>query len=54
MGKFKDKNVAKCAARMGLCFSSTYATVDVMPHEVDTEVPASLLSVFSFHGYKAN
>ncbi|KAL0729941.1 hypothetical protein Bca4012_026034 [Brassica carinata] len=39
MGKFKDKNVAKCAARMGLCFSSTYATVDVMPHEVDTELP---------------
>ncbi|KAJ7966178.1 RNA-dependent RNA polymerase [Quillaja saponaria] len=29
MGKFKEKNVAKCAARMGLCFSSTYATVEV-------------------------
>ncbi|KAL1223105.1 RNA-dependent RNA polymerase 6 [Cardamine amara subsp. amara] len=39
MGKFKDKNVAKCAAGMGLCFSSTYATVDVLPHEVDTELP---------------
>ncbi|KFK40016.1 rna-dependent rna polymerase 6 [Arabis alpina] len=39
MGKFKDKNVAKCAARMGLCFSSTYASVDVMYHEVDTELP---------------
>ncbi|XP_043719158.1 RNA-dependent RNA polymerase 6-like [Telopea speciosissima] len=29
MGKFNDRNVAKCAARMGQCFSSTYATVDV-------------------------
>ncbi|XP_043719156.1 RNA-dependent RNA polymerase 6-like isoform X2 [Telopea speciosissima] len=29
MGKFDDRNVAKCAARMGQCFSSTYATVDV-------------------------
>uniref|UniRef100_A0A1J3CRZ2 RNA-dependent RNA polymerase n=1 Tax=Noccaea caerulescens TaxID=107243 RepID=A0A1J3CRZ2_NOCCA len=39
MGKFKDRNVAKCAARMGLCFSSTYASVDVMPHEVDEHLP---------------
>ncbi|EPS62146.1 hypothetical protein M569_12646, partial [Genlisea aurea] len=31
MGKFTDRNVAKCAARMGQCFSSTYATVEV-PH----------------------
>ncbi|KAK1411747.1 hypothetical protein QVD17_32447 [Tagetes erecta] len=35
MGKFSNKNVAKCAARMGQCFSSTYATVDVPRHEVD-------------------
>ncbi|CAH9086896.1 unnamed protein product [Cuscuta europaea] len=38
MGKFKDKNVAKCAARMGLCFSSTYATFEVLPKEVDWEL----------------
>lgn len=35
MGKFNNKNVAKCAARMGQCFSSTYATVEVPRHEVD-------------------
>ncbi|VFQ84759.1 unnamed protein product [Cuscuta campestris] len=35
MGKFTNKNVAKCAARMGLCFSSTYATFDVPRNEVD-------------------
>ncbi|KAL6534083.1 RNA-dependent RNA polymerase [Orobanche hederae] len=29
MGKFTNRNVAKCAARMGQCFSSTYATVEV-------------------------
>ncbi|MFS7909401.1 putative RNA-directed RNA polymerase [Helianthus anomalus] len=38
MGKFDDKNVAKCAARMGQCFSSTYATVDVMSHEIDWKI----------------
>ncbi|KAK8962684.1 putative RNA-dependent RNA polymerase SHL2 [Platanthera guangdongensis] len=35
MGKFTNKNVAKYAARMGQCFSSTYATVNVLPGEVD-------------------
>lgn len=35
MGKFSDRNVAKFAARMGQCFSSTYATVAVPPAEVD-------------------
>ncbi|KAL8208865.1 hypothetical protein R6Q57_008277 [Mikania cordata] len=38
MGRFDDRNVAKCAARMGQCFSSTYATVDVPRHEVDMEL----------------
>ncbi|KAI0524882.1 hypothetical protein KFK09_004272 [Dendrobium nobile] len=36
MGRFSNKNVAKCAARMGQCFSSTYATVKVLPNEVDS------------------
>ncbi|XP_021822322.1 RNA-dependent RNA polymerase 6 [Prunus avium] len=35
MGKFNNKNVAKCAARMGQCFSSTYATVEVPSSEVN-------------------
>ncbi|CAA6663598.1 unnamed protein product [Spirodela intermedia] len=35
MGRFPDRNVAKFAARMGQCFSSTYATVAVPPAEVD-------------------
>ncbi|KAJ6795188.1 putative RNA-dependent RNA polymerase SHL2 [Iris pallida] len=35
MGEFVNKNVAKCAARMGQCFSSTYATVDVPRNRVD-------------------
>ncbi|KAJ0741605.1 putative RNA-directed RNA polymerase [Helianthus annuus] len=35
MGRFNNKNIAKCAARMGQCFSSTYATVDVPRHEVN-------------------
>nr|XP_043610442.1 RNA-dependent RNA polymerase 6-like [Erigeron canadensis] len=39
MGKFDNKNVAKCAARMGQCFSSTYATVEVPRHEVDLKLP---------------
>lgn len=39
MGKFQNKNVAKYAARMGQCFSSTYATVQVLPNEVDPELP---------------
>lgn len=34
MGKFTNRNVAKCAARMGQCFSSTYATVEVPSWEV--------------------
>ncbi|XP_028778416.1 RNA-dependent RNA polymerase 6-like [Neltuma alba] len=33
MGRFNHKNVAKCAARMGQCFSSTYATVEVAAHD---------------------
>ncbi|XP_008778879.2 probable RNA-dependent RNA polymerase SHL2 [Phoenix dactylifera] len=39
MGKFANKNVAKCAARMGQCFSSTYATVDVPPDQVNPLLP---------------
>lgn len=39
MGKFTNRNIAKCAARMGQCFSSTYATVEVSALEVDEELP---------------
>ncbi|XP_062212371.1 probable RNA-dependent RNA polymerase SHL2 [Phragmites australis] len=35
MGRFTNKNVAKHAARMGQCFSSTYATVMMQPAEVN-------------------
>ncbi|KAL1833192.1 hypothetical protein ACET3Z_002843 [Daucus carota] len=38
MGHFTNRNVAKCAARMGLCFSSTYATVEVPHDNVDFEL----------------
>lgn len=39
MGKFTNKNVAKCTARMGLCFSSTYATVEVPHTEANKSFP---------------
>lgn len=39
MGRFTNRNVAKCAARMGQCFSSTYATVEVPSYEVEPELP---------------
>lgn len=39
MGQFDSKNVAKCAARMGLCFSSTYATVEVPQSQVNSNLP---------------
>ncbi|GAB2284906.1 RNA dependent RNA polymerase [Dionaea muscipula] len=39
MGKFTNRNIAKCAARMGQCFSSTYATVEVPSSEVDPGHP---------------
>ncbi|KAK3043723.1 hypothetical protein RJ639_001919 [Escallonia herrerae] len=39
MGRFTNKNVAKCAARMGQCFSSTYPTVRVPQNKVDLELP---------------
>eukprot|EP01018_Ginkgo_biloba_P010053 Gb_12326 [translate_table: standard] len=39
MGKFPKFNVAKCAARMGQCFSSTYYTVEVPLREVDRKLP---------------
>ncbi|GER51677.1 RNA-dependent RNA polymerase 6 [Striga asiatica] len=38
MGRFTNRVVAKCAARMGQCFSSTYATVNVPLTEVDTKI----------------
>ncbi|XVE97429.1 hypothetical protein REPUB_Repub03eG0018700 [Reevesia pubescens] len=41
MGEFNDRNIAKCAARMGQCFSSTYATVEVP----STEVKLHLLDI---------
>jgi RNA-dependent RNA polymerase len=39
MGKFNQKNIAKCAARMGQCFSSTYASVEVPANEVNSMLP---------------
>lgn len=39
MGRFTNRNVAKCAARMGQCFSSTYATVEVPLSQVDLQLP---------------
>ncbi|KAM5569729.1 RNA-dependent RNA polymerase 6 [Rosa sericea] len=39
MGKFTNRNVAKCAARMGQCFSSTYATVEVPSAQVNPKLP---------------
>ncbi|XP_051113272.1 RNA-dependent RNA polymerase 6 [Andrographis paniculata] len=36
MGKFTQRNVAKCAARMGQCFSSTYATIEVPCKKVNS------------------
>eukprot|EP01018_Ginkgo_biloba_P010063 Gb_08298 [translate_table: standard] len=39
MGKFPKFNVAKCAARMGQCFSSTYCTVEVPLSEVERKLP---------------
>ncbi|OIV97741.1 hypothetical protein TanjilG_12498 [Lupinus angustifolius] len=39
MGRFNQTNVAKCAARMGQCFSSTYATVEVASNEVNSMLP---------------
>ncbi|KAK2660521.1 hypothetical protein Ddye_007054 [Dipteronia dyeriana] len=39
MGKFNNRNIAKCAARMGQCFSSTYATVEVPRREVNHDLP---------------
>ncbi|KAL5559802.1 hypothetical protein UlMin_036013 [Ulmus minor] len=39
MGKFTNRNIAKCAARMGQCFSSTYATVQVLSTEVNYKLP---------------
>jgi RNA-dependent RNA polymerase len=35
MGQFPSKNVVKHAARMGLCFRSSYATVAMEPGEVN-------------------
>ncbi|CAM8892547.1 unnamed protein product [Rhodiola kirilowii] len=39
MGKFTARNVAKCAARMGQCFSSTYATIEVPRNQVMLNYP---------------
>jgi RNA-dependent RNA polymerase len=35
MCRFPSKNVANHAARMGLCFTSSYATVAMQPGEVN-------------------
>ncbi|PIA42460.1 hypothetical protein AQUCO_02000123v1 [Aquilegia coerulea] len=39
MGKFTNRNIAKCAARMGQCFSSTYETIKVPRSEVNSNFP---------------
>lgn len=39
MGRFTNRNVAKCAARMGQCFSSTYATVEVSSDQIEYNLP---------------
>ncbi|XP_022961927.1 RNA-dependent RNA polymerase 6 [Cucurbita moschata] len=39
MGRFTNKNVAKCAARIGQCFSSTYATIEVPRNMVNHQLP---------------
>ncbi|KAJ1267762.1 hypothetical protein BS78_07G082900 [Paspalum vaginatum] len=46
MGQFPIRNVAKHAARMGLCFTSSYATVSMRPDEVD-----ELLEDVEYNGY---
>lgn len=38
MGKFSNRNVAKYSARMGQCFSSTYATVNVPMKKINRGV----------------
>lgn len=38
MGQFPIRNPAKHAARMGLCFTSSYATVTMQPGEVDEDL----------------
>jgi RNA-dependent RNA polymerase len=48
MGKFSQRNIAKCAARMGQCFSSTYATVEVPSTEVNPELPDIKKGLYNF------
>lgn len=48
MGKFTNRIVAKCAARMGQCFSSTYATIEVPQSEVDFELDDIIREPYNF------
>ncbi|KQK09241.1 probable RNA-dependent RNA polymerase SHL2 [Brachypodium distachyon] len=48
MGRFTSKNVAKHAARMGQCFSSTYATVMVKPDEVNENLEDVERNTYTF------
>lgn len=48
MGKFNVRNVAKCAARMGQCFSSTYATIEVPRDQVELEASDIEKNVYIF------
>ncbi|PON57077.1 RNA-dependent RNA polymerase-type [Parasponia andersonii] len=48
MGKFSSRNIAKCAARMGQCFSSTYATVEVPLTEVNFKLPDIKRNTYNF------
>ncbi|GMJ11104.1 SUPPRESSOR OF GENE SILENCING 2, RNA-dependent RNA polymerase 6, SILENCING DEFECTIVE 1 [Hibiscus trionum] len=48
MGKFTNRNIAKCAARMGQCFSSTYATAEVPSAEVNPDLPDIVRNQYVF------
>jgi RNA-dependent RNA polymerase len=48
MGKFTNKNVAKCAARMGQCFSSTYATIEVPSSQVNSKLTDIERGIYNF------
>ncbi|KAL6212072.1 hypothetical protein ACLB2K_017294 [Fragaria x ananassa] len=48
MGRFTNRNVAKCTARMGQCFSSTYATVEVPSTQVNPKLPEIVRNGYVF------
>ncbi|CAK9134507.1 unnamed protein product [Ilex paraguariensis] len=48
MGEFNDRNIAKYAARMGQCFSSTYATVEVPSSQAYWKLPDIVKNGYDF------